>query len=145
MIFVIFGKSRFRILYVLAKALKLSPPHLYSITFSRPPSGLPQGSRSEVGLQQSETRHVEGEQGLSSNWTEARLRGRPPPLGGGGGIPSGGLSMFSRQSRSCKFETNTGNAEKKRLKLENIIVANCIFLGKSRPTLRHCVSQHTVT
>ena len=106
-------------LYVclLAKALKFSP-HLYSITFSRPPSGLPQGSRSEVGLQQSETRHVEGEQGLSSNWTEARLRGRPPPLGGGGGIPSGGLSMFSRQSRSCKFETNTGNAEKK-IKLVN--------------------------
>ena len=102
-----------RTLYVLAKALKLRRPHLYSITFSRPPSGLPQGSRSEVGLQQSETRHVEGEQGLSSNWTEARLRGRPPPLGGGGGIPSGGLSMFSRQSRSCKFETNTGNAEKK--------------------------------
>ena len=51
----------------------------YSMTFSRPPRGLegvtrcwladkPAGSRpSEVGLQQSETRHVEGEHGRLSN------------------------------------------------------------------------------
>ena len=63
----------------------------YSITFSRPPNGRPQGSRSDVGLQQSETRHVDGEHGLSiSNCTEARLLGRPGPLDAGGGGGTGG-------------------------------------------------------
>ena len=59
----------------------------YSMTFSRPPRGLEgvtrfplkAGSRpSEVGLQQSETRHVEGEHGLLSNCRteDWLLRGR---------------------------------------------------------------------
>ena len=57
-----------------------------------------------MGLQQSETRHVEGEHGLSSNWTEARLLGRPPLGGtGGGGSGCGGLSMMF-QSWSCNFD-----------------------------------------
>ena len=49
---------------------------LYSMTFSMPPRGLEDtmhGSPSEVGLQQSETRHVEGEQGRSRKISREEL------------------------------------------------------------------------
>lgn len=77
------------------------------MTFSMPPRGLEDtmhGSPSEVGLQQSETRHVEGEQGRSvmcpldpgPNCTEDRLLGRPSP------DRFGGLSIFFEAKKAKK-------------------------------------------